>query len=201
MEINGNYGNYQKARTSYADSTKGTAKAEKTEEVKKNEAASAEKTAEKTAEKRTDSFTHSNRTSVGTDYRSKTALGIKNEAMKDVVAQMLGKQAQNASGKSMTTKIGNMLKSYGIDPIKSDGSEDFWGAEKTAGRILDMAKSLAGDDKAAFEKVKSAFEKGFDECEKIWGGKLPSVCYDTLDKVRQGFDEWEKEFSADKTEE
>lgn len=197
MEIGGNY---QKVRTSYAGSTKGTARTEKSEEVKKNEAASDEKTAEKTAEKRTDSFTQSGKTSVNTDYRSRTALGIKNEAMKDVVAQMLGKQAQNASGKSVTTKIENMLKSYGIDPIKSDGSEDFWGAEKTAGRILDMAKSLAGNDKAAFEKVKSAFEKGFGECEKIWGGKLPSVCYDTLDKVRQGFDEWEKEAFSDATE-
>lgn len=195
MKVDGNYGSY-----GYQNKKTEAAKTEKADDVKQNETAAAEKQTEKTAEKRTDTFTRSDNAAKGVDYKSRTALGIKNEAMKDVVAQMLGKQAQHASGNSMNAKIENMLKSYGVDPIKSDGSEDFWGAEKTANRILDFAKSLAGDDKAAFDKVKSAFEKGFGECEKIWGGKLPSVCYDTLDKVRKGFDEWEKEKFSDKAE-
>jgi hypothetical protein len=88
------------------------------------------------------------------------------------------------------------MKSYGLDYIESDGSEDFWGAEKTANRILDFAKSLAGNDPKNFETVKNAFVKGFGECKKIWGGELPDVCGDTYDRVMQGFDDWEKELNS-----
>ena len=63
-----------------------------------------------------------------------------------------------------------------------------------------MAKSLVGDNTEAFGEIKGAFEKAFGQCEKIWGGKLPSVCYDTLNIVREGFDAWEKELTAEPQE-
>lgn len=170
-------------------------------------AETADKTAEKASEKtakRTDSFERTDSSvknntytkGVATEHTGKTALAIKNEGMKDMVSQLLG-QATNASGKNKQgLTLESIMKSYDLEYIESDGSEDFWGAEKTANRILDFAKSLAGSDPKAFEKVKNAFEKGFGECEKIWGDKLPDVCYDTLDKVRSGFDEWEKELNS-----
>ncbi len=160
--------------------------------------------AEKATEKRADSFERTEKASantytkgIKTEYTGKSALNIKNEAMKDMVAKLIGGQANAAAGtgdKGLTLE--SIMKSYDLDYIESDGSEDFWGAEKTANRILDFAKNLAGNDKEAFNKVKDAFEKGFGECEKIWGGKLPGVCYDTLDNVRKGFDDWEKEFNT-----
>jgi len=166
----------------------------------------AEKAAETTAgktEKRTDSFERSDTSvknntytkGIKTEYAGKSALQIKNEGMKDMVSQLLGQAASNP-GKKLDLDLKSIMESYGLDYIESDGSEDFWGAEKTANRILDFAKSLAGSDPEAFKKVKDAFEKGFGECEKIWGDKLPDVCYDTLDRVRKGFDEWEKEFNT-----
>ena len=155
-------------------------------------------------EKRADTFERTEKTpantytrGIKTEYTGKSALNIKNEAMKDMVQKLISGQANAAAGtgdKGLTLE--SIMKSYDLDYIESDGSEDFWGAEKTANRILDFAKNLVGDDKEAFEKVKDAFEKGFGECEKIWGGKLPGVCYDTLDNVRKGFDEWEKEFNT-----
>ena len=130
--------------------------------------------------------------------RAKSSLAVKNEAMKDAVSKIISGQADRAA---KTSGIEKMLSLRGIIPIKSDGSDDFWGAEKTAGRILDFAKALAGDDKKAFDKVKNAFNKAFGDCERIWGGRLPSVCYDTLSRVRQGFDDWDKEkFSDTSTE-
>lgn len=160
--------------------------------------------AEKATEKRADTFERTEKApantytrGIKTEYTGKTALGIKNEAMKDMVAKLIGGQANAAAGKGdKGLTLESIMKSYDLDYIESDGSEDFWGAEKTANRLLDFAKNLAGDDKEAFEKVKNAFEQGFGDCEKIWGGKLPGVCYDTLDKVRKGFDEWEKEFNT-----
>ena len=174
------------------------AKAEKTD--KSTEAA----VAEKATEKRADTFERTAKApantytkGIKTEYTGKTALGIKNEAMKDMVQKLISGQANAASGKGdKGLTLESIMKSYDLDYIESDGSEDFWGAEKTANRILDFAKNLVGDDKEAFSKVKDAFEKGFGECEKIWGGKLPGVCYDTLDNVRKGFDDWEKEFNT-----
>jgi len=186
--INTNYGSYSNKPVSSAkpaDRTK-AGKAEVTEEQAKQT---------KTAEKRTDTFERTNRSSekVAVDYKAKSALGIKNECMKDTIANLLG---QAKSGKSTgPLDIEAVLKSYGVEPIKSDGSEDFWGAEKTANRILDFAKNLAGNNKEAFAKLKDAFGKAFGECEKIWGGALPDVCYDTLDRVNKGFDDWEQELN------
>lgn len=185
------------------NSAKSASKVKKTED--KTVDKTAEEAAAKTTEKKTDKFERTERSSantytksVTTQYVGKSALQIKNEGMKDVVAAMLGQQASKTAGKKGIAEfdLKSVMKSYGLDYIESDGSEDFWGAEKTANRILDFAKSLAGNDKEAFEKVKNAFEKGFGECEGIWGGKLPGVCYDTLSKVREGFDEWEKEFDT-----
>ena len=195
--INTNYGNYAKSPVS----TTRTYGKKTDDDVKKKPDAASESAAEKTSDKRNkDTLEISGKSpsrGIATEYAGKSALGIKNEGMKNVVAQMLNGQANSASGKS--SSIDSILRSYGLEPIKSDGSDDFWGAEKTANRILDFAKSLAGSDPESFKKVKSAFEKGFGECEKMWGGKLPSVCYDTLDRVRKGFDDWEKEL-GDKSE-
>lgn len=165
----------------------------------------AAKVSDKDTARRTDSFERSETPVKGNTYTKgiktenagKSALQIKNEGMKDMVAKLIGKQAGVASGSSDSgLTLESIMKSYGLDFIESDGSEDFWGAEKTANRILDMAKSLAGDDPENFKKVKEAFEQGFGECEGIWGGKLPGVCYDTLDLVRKGFDDWENDFNT-----
>lgn len=130
-------------------------------------------------------------------YKRQSAIAIKNESMKEAVTRLIGGQASKTAKQ---TGIDSIMDRFGIATIKSDGSDDFWGAESTANRILDMAKSLVGDDPKAFGEIKGAFEKAFGQCEKIWGGKLPSVCYDTLNIVREGFNEWEKELTAEPQE-
>lgn len=182
----------------------GRSKTDKVEDsAKKTSSAAEEKTAEKASEKRTDKFERTDSSvknntytkGVATEHAGKSALSIKNEGMKNMVSQLLG-QAANSSGKKDGLSLESIMKSYGLDYIESDGSEDFWGAEKTANRILDFAKSLAGNDPDKFAKVKSAFEKGFGECSGIWGGSLPDVCNQTADLVRKGFDDWENEMKS-----
>ena len=191
--VNTNYGNY---RTTPASTSR--TYGQKTDDAAKKTADAAVESTSASSKSNKDTLEITGKTAakrgIATEYAGKTALGIKNEGMKDVVAKMLGAQANKASGKG-GVNIDSILRSYGVEPIKSDGSDDFCGAEKTANRILDFAKSLAGNDYDSFNKVKKAFEKGFGECEHIWGGKLPGVCYDTLDRVRKGFDEWEKDFN------
>lgn len=182
------------------NSTKSTGKLK--EAVKEEKAAESAVETKETPARKTDSFEHTEAVKantytkgVKTENAGKSALNIKNEGMKDMVAQLLG-QAKSGAGKDKGLTLDSILRSFDIEPIESDGSEDFWGADKTAERILDFAKSLAKDDPESFKKVKDAFEKGFRESEKIWGEKLPDVSYQTLDKVRQGFDDWEKELNA-----
>ena len=126
-------------------------------------------------------------------YKRQSTLAMKNESMREAVIKLIGSQASENAKQS---GIESILDRFGISAIKSDGSDDFWSAESTANRILDMAKSLVGDNTEAFGEIKSAFGKAFGQCEKIWGGKLPSVCYDTLNIVREGFDAWEKELTT-----
>ena len=63
---------------------------------------------------------------------------------------------------------------------QADIAEDgYWGVEATSSRIVDFAVALCGDDKDKLEEMKAAFEKGFKEAEKTWGGELPDICQRT----------------------
>ena len=72
---------------------------------------------------------------------------------------------------------------------QEDISEDgYWGVKQTSDRIVSFATSLAGDDPKALEKMRSAFEKGYKQAEKTWGGKLPDISQKTYDEVMKKFD-------------
>ncbi len=72
---------------------------------------------------------------------------------------------------------------------QADIAEDgYWGVEATSSRIVDFAVALCGDDKDKLEEMKAAFEKGFKQAEKTWGGELPDICQRTYDKVFEKFD-------------
>ena len=127
----------------------------------------------------------------------KNTVQSKNELMKDMVAKAIGGQVSNSKKTSVMKELDEILSSYGLAE-EAESDPDFWSAEKTAGRILDFAKSLAGDDTDKLETLRSAFEKGFKEVEGYFGGKdkLPSVSYDTYDLVQKGFDDWADEINA-----
>lgn len=68
--------------------------------------------------------------------------------------------------------------------------------------MFEFAKNLAGNDSKYADSLKDAFIKGFGLAEKAYGGKgkLPSVCYETYDKVIDMFDSWGKEKTEDKAD-
>ncbi|MDO4966680.1 MAG: hypothetical protein Q4E51_08230 [Lachnospiraceae bacterium] len=76
----------------------------------------------------------------------------------------------------------------------------YWSVDKTAERILDMAKALTGGDPDKIDKMREAFEKGFGEATKTWGKELPSISSDTYDKVQELFDKWKEEVNKPATE-
>lgn len=81
------------------------------------------------------------------------------------------------------------------EAISEDG---YWGVKQTSDRIVEFATSLAGDDPKMLEKMRSAFEKGYKQAEKTWGGKLPEISQKTYDAVMEKFDNIAKRQEADK---
>lgn len=76
------------------------------------------------------------------------------------------------------------------DEAKALVSEDgFFGVKQTSARLADFVLSGSGGN---IEKLKAGREgiiNGFNEAEKMWGGKLPDISYQTLDKALAKIDE------------
>lgn len=81
---------------------------------------------------------------------------------------------------------------------QADIAEDgYWGVTATSDRILDFAKALTGGDPDKIEEMRAAFEKGFKQATKTWGGQLPDISQRTYQAVMDKFDAWSQE--ANKT--
>ena len=77
---------------------------------------------------------------------------------------------------------------------QADIAEDgYWGVKQTSQRILDFATALTGGDPSKIEKMRSAFQKGYDKAQKTWGGQLPAISQQTYDAVLSGFDKMAQE--------
>lgn len=124
----------------------------------------------------------------------------------ELVQNMLSKQATTYG---VATDIWSILASgdFTVDAetkakAQEDVSEDgYWGVEQTSDRIISFATALAGDDEDALEEMRAAFEKGYKQAEKTWGGELPEISQKTYDAVMEKFDKlMEKYSSSDTTE-
>ncbi len=112
-----------------------------------------------------------------------------------LVHQMMGQQT-NAYGQA--NNIWQFLASgnYTVDPAtqaqaQADIAEDgYYGVKQTSDRIFDFACALAGDDVDKMKEMQEAFEKGFKQAEKTWGGKLPDISYETQEAVNKKFEEY-----------
>jgi hypothetical protein len=123
---------------------------------------------------------------------------------KNMLRQMISKQSiENGGGTAINSNtsfelnfefnlsISSTTETKDSGEVVGFGENDYWGAEQTANRIFTFATSLAGDDDKLLSSLKASVLEGFKEAEKIFGGegKLPSVCYDTLERVNALFDQ------------
>ena len=122
----------------------------------------------------------------------------------NLIRQMFGKQAKTLSltddalWKTLAAgdfTVDEKTKEQALKDISEDG---YWGVKQTSDRILDFAKALTGGDPSKIEKMRSAFEQGYKQAEKTWGGHLPEICKKTYDAVMKGFDDWKKESTPPK---
>lgn len=113
--------------------------------------------------------------------------------LQDIVHKLIAGQG-DAYGKA--NNIWQFLASgnFTVDPAtkaqaQADIAEDgYWGVNATSDRIVDFAVALAGDDPEKLEEMRAAFQKGFDQATKTWGGQLPDISQRTYDAVMEKFD-------------
>lgn len=63
-------------------------------------------------------------------------------------------------------------------------SEDgFFGVAQTSERIAQFVIAGAGGDETLLREGRKGVLQGFKEAEAIWGGKLPDISYETIEKA------------------
>ena len=195
MSVNG-ITNYSAVNTSYESKAKAT---EKAEEVKTKSQAESGVVYEPSNTSETVSNTKKT-------YKPDTALINKLKAdaeartaqLKSLVEKIMLGQG-NAIGTA--DDIWSFLRTgnFTVDAAtkaqaQADIAEDgYWGVNQTSDRIVDFAKALCGGDPDKIEEMKEAFEKGFKQAQKTWGGELPEISQKTYDAVLEKFDAWAAE--------
>lgn len=76
-----------------------------------------------------------------------------------------------------------------VNPGKSHFDKDeFRGVEKTADRIAKFVTKGAGPNLNRLRQGKEGIIQGFKEAEKLWGGKLPEISYETIKQALETID-------------
>ncbi len=119
-------------------------------------------------------------------------LNIKIESKERIGTQAGIKKHSESAGIDLSKLMynGKPITDLSQDEAKALISEDgFFGVKNTAQRIFDFAVKMAGDDPERLQSARDAVLKGFKEAENIFGGTLPDISYDTIDKVLELMDE------------
>ena len=184
--------------TTYASSINPSSVEEKKKDNEVQEKAQAAAVYEKSDEKQASSSQNTDRTKIIKQMQADVA--ARQQQLLDIVQKMMGKQAKAygiANSENDEDSIWKFLAKgdFTVDAAtkaqaEADIAEEgYWGVQQTSERILDFAKTLAGDDPEKLEKMRAAFEKGYAQAEKTWGGELPDISKRTFDAVMKGFDE------------
>lgn len=68
------------------------------------------------------------------------------------------------------------------------GEDGYWGVKQTAGRISEFVLQGAGDDLQRLKEGREGMLQGFKEAEKMRGGTLPDISYETMTKSLEAVD-------------
>jgi hypothetical protein len=140
------------------------------------------------------------------DGGARSVKQMANDAMKGLVQETLSHQANrygnfgstssNTGYQALFGQSAQVQSALAAAEKTSEKHDDYWGVDATAERIYTFARSLAGDNDEMFDTMKNAFLKGFDSALSARRGGLPSISYQTKDRVLEMFGEWEKEIAA-----
>ncbi len=125
------------------------------------------------------------------------------QKLRDLVEKMLLKQGKTLND---TTDIYGLLREGKLpvdaetrEQAQRDIAEDgYWGIEQTSERLVSFAKALAGGDPEQADTMINAVKKGFEQATKAWGGELPQISKDTLDRTINKLESWRDSLSIEK---
>ena len=119
------------------------------------------------------------------------------DSFRRMIETLLNRQAETqglANGWSLRDiEITDEMRAEAQSMIDEGG---YFSVEATAGRILDFAVALTGGDPARIDLMRDAVERAFRQAERMFGGELPDISHQTLEAVRNGFNEWAEAGSA-----
>ncbi|MCI5632082.1 hydrogenase-4 component G [Helicobacter sp.] len=84
---------------------------------------------------------------------------------------------------------GKPIQELSQDEAKALIAEDgFFGVAKTSDRIADFVLAGAGDDVEKLKAGREGILRGYNQAEKAWGGNLPDISKETLEKALEKVD-------------
>ena len=84
---------------------------------------------------------------------------------------------------------GKPIQELSQDEAKALIAEDgFFGVAKTSDRIADFVLEGAGDDVEKLKAGREGILRGYNQAEKAWGGNLPDISKETLEKALEKVD-------------
>ncbi|NVJ53584.1 MAG: hydrogenase-4 component G [Campylobacteraceae bacterium] len=79
---------------------------------------------------------------------------------------------------------GKPITELSVDEAKELVSDEgFFSVNKTSQRVSSFVIDLAGDDVEALKEARKGIVQGFEEAEKMWGGQLPDISYETQEQT------------------
>jgi len=124
------------------------------------------------------------------------------DSLRELILKMFNRQAEKNGLAKGTEPFLDPDEMIDIDPetrakAQADIAEGgYFSVENTGDRIFNFAIAVAGNDPVKLEKMRKAAEEGFKQAEQQWGDKLPQISYDTIEYVRNKFDEKFKELGV-----
>lgn len=82
--------------------------------------------------------------------------------------------------------IAELSQEEAADLVSEDG---FFGIKQTSERIAQFVIMGANGDEERFRAGREGILRGFEQAEKLWGGKLPDMAYETIQKAVEMVDE------------
>ncbi len=120
------------------------------------------------------------------------------QRMASLVQKMLGKQVSQLN--ILDAIKSGQFSQEDIDQAKKDTAEDgYWGVEQTSDRFVQYAQALTGGDPDKLDAMIEAFEKGYAEAEKQWGGELPELTQRTREATLKKFQDLKDQYANNST--
>ncbi len=153
---------------------------------------------------RTYSGSSATRTTYAVDAETIDRLKSESEQrMANLVKRMLGQQIEEADMAGLISKDSVMeairsgkFTQEDIEQAQKDTADDgYWGVEQTSDRFVQYATALTGGDPDKLDSMIEAFEKGYAEAEKAWGGELPELSQRTREATLKKFQALKEQYA------